>query len=154
MSSFFQLNWCILVFWTRNYSLVPTYCICSVFCLCSDFILCMSMEEAEVSHLFLFIWGGIYESDPVAVKTPLFVKFICPPAFFTVSSFIKITLALLEQPYFIRMSQKRMSQTIWFYFVKFSFDLLSLVQIWTHLVQFIFNIIQTLAQALILVTLV
>lgn len=71
----------------------------------------MSMEEAEVSHLFPFIWDGIYESDPVAVKT-LFVKFIFPPAFFTVSSFIKITLALLEQPYFIRVSQKRMSQTI------------------------------------------
>lgn len=133
-----------------------TYLLCMlmVFCLCSDFILCMSVTEAEVSHLFPFIWDGIYEADPVAVRTPLFVHFPPPSAFFTVSSFIKITLVLLEQPYFIRISQKRMRQTIWFYFVKFVFDLLSLVQIRTHLVQFIFNIVQTLAQALILVTLV
>ena len=53
-------------------------CMLTVFCLCSDFILCMSMKEAEVSHLFPFIWDGIYEADPVAVKTPLFVKFFSP----------------------------------------------------------------------------
>lgn len=86
----------------------------TVFCLCNDFTVCVSMKEAEVSHLFQFIWDKIYEADPAAVKIPLFVKSTLPqpPAFFTVSSFIKITLALLEQPYFIGISHKRMSQTI------------------------------------------
>lgn len=41
MSSFFQLNWCILVFWTRNYSLVPTYCACSRCSACAVILFCV-----------------------------------------------------------------------------------------------------------------
>lgn len=137
-------------------------CMLTVFFLRRDFVLCMSMKEDEIAHLFPLRWDGIHEADPVTRKTP-FCQVPSPsscssssllPPHFTVSSFIKITLALLEQPYFVRIYQKRMSQTIWLCFVKFVFDLLGLVQIWTHLVQFIFNTIQTLAQALILVILV
>jgi len=42
----------------------------------------MSMKEAEVSYLFPFIWDGIYEADPVAVKTPFFCQVFFPPSLF------------------------------------------------------------------------
>ena len=155
MSSFFQLNWCISVFWTRHCSLVPTYCACSQCPAYAVILFCVCQWRKLRFRIYFHLYGmGSMRLIQSQWKLLFFVKCFFPPAFFTVSSSIKITLALLEQPYFIRISEKRMSQTIWFYFVKFVFDLLSLVQIWTHLVQFIFNIIQMLAQALILVTLV
>lgn len=154
MSSFLQLNWWILVFWTRNYSLVPTYWACSQ-CSAYAVILCCICQWRKLRFLIyfhLYELGSRHSENFFLSSFPPAV--LSPPTFFTVSSFIKITSELLEQPYFIRISQKRMSQTIWFYFVKFIFYLLSSVQIWAHLVQFIFNITQMLAQALILVTVV